>query len=213
MKKLFVLVLTFLLCSFYSKSQFNVGVSPGFVLNSFYVGYQFGDFVPYIGLQFLSGSVTSTHSYDDFDNNGNRVHSEDKEEISGNIFMPYLGVKYFALKEKDLKGYVNFCLFKPLVSLEEKYNGEINQDLKSTIDKLSILGFDLGIGAEYFLSKQFSIGGEFGVHLFWFNFDIESTRLVYNPTTGESEPLPDNWKNKLNLTSTFTKIILNYYFN
>lgn len=212
MKKLLLILAAFICCVYLSHAQLNIGITPSFVLNGFYVGYQFEDFVPYIGLQFFSVSTTFEETQKDYDYDGVlRIHN-DKNEISANIYMPYIGGKYFIIKKEALKGYLALGVYKPFVSVEEIDDGRVNNDVESMIDNLSIWGFEFGFGSEYFFNKQFSLGGEFGLRLFFYNSEYKDKTTIYNPNTQRSEESTRELKNNINFSATYAKMSLNYYF-
>jgi len=214
--KNFKFVLLLLLTALFSvsilKSQVTIGVTPSLTFNGFYVGYELGNFVPYIGLQFVSGSMTVEDKHSDYDMNGNLIDHSSKDEVSASIYMPSIGGKYFLLQKGEVKAYLGLSLFKPIISAKEVNNGQTNETLTKNMDNLSVWGGEFGFGAEYFMSKQFSLGGEFGFRLFWIKTDIEDKISTYNPRTGNYVDLPRTYSTSLNLSATYAKISFNYYF-
>lgn len=159
-----------------------IGVGPTSSLHSFYVGHQFDEIVPFIGLQFFSATVTEeSPNY--------------KDEYSALLFMPAIGAKFFALKKKDLKGYATVSGFLPIIDIRETYSNSPPPDI---ID-FSSWGLEIGLGAEYFANNQFSIGGEFGFNRIYVK-GTESTSSGGTRTSG------------ISLNAIYTRISLNYYF-
>lgn len=212
MKKAFLISLFFIFAGFSAQAQLNLGINPGFTMNGFYIGYQVDDFVPYVGVQFLGASL-DVEQTDYYYNEFNELVKEvDKVETSASVLMPYIGAKYFAYQEKDLKLFINLCLYKPLVSATAKVNGEEEEEVKTAVDNLSLFGAELGIGAEYYFSKQFSLGGEFGFRMLFADSEITSQDEIWNPNINDYEVMDITQSGTLNLSMTYVKVSLNYYF-
>ncbi len=143
-------------------SQFSFSVAPGIATNSATFGYKIGNAVPYAGLQLLTGGfkMVGTHHYEDI---SGWVTDKYDRTANVNLIMPAIGLKYFAVETGDLKAYVNLAANKPMISGKMKYDGEEDEDFSDEINKLKLFGAELGFGVEYFLSQNFSIGGEYSL--------------------------------------------------
>lgn len=184
-----------------AKAQFNFGVSPGLTMNSAQFGYRFAeDWVPYVGLQYYNVN----YEFTDFDF---------QQEFSGSLLIPTLGLKYFAIDKSDLQGYFNVNFSKPLVFGSASIDGQDDPAFDELLDGLSFWGGEFGFGAEYFFSKQFSVGGEFGLR--WIRVNNEqSTEIVvdFDPNTGEAITATEESDLALNINPTYARFTFNFYF-
>ncbi|MGV8136021.1 MAG: hypothetical protein AB2L20_12465 [Mangrovibacterium sp.] len=174
-------------------SQFAFGVSPGLGLHSSYLGYQVNDkVIPYVGFQYLNANFKyeegSDYSY----------------ELAGSLYIPNIGVKYFLTQQNKIKSYLSLDLAKPLLGGKFEDDGEEDEDVKETIDNLSMWGGELSFGIEYFFDENFSLGGAFGLRYFHLKYDEK--------VASESDYGNDSYNFKFNMSPTFSQISLNYYF-
>ncbi len=204
MKKIIILILlslVFLISTGYG--QFSFGVSPGLNLNGAYFGYQVNNrIVPFVGFQNLNVNVSN--SYDRYDMNyetGQLEHNTNSEEFKMNILLPYIGVKYFFLSQNKIKAYASTIVTMPIATGKYEGNNTTNED--NIFENMSAFGAEFGFGAEYFFDESFSLGGEFGVRYFHFN---QSYTRQYNGKDSTDEYT-------YNISPTYNKISLNYYFN
>lgn len=184
MKKIVLILAATFMASVLSYSQITFSVKPGLNLNGANIGYHTGNFNPYFGIQFLN----TKFSYED---NDDTYESETKF----NIYMPYIGSKYYVFSKESLKSSIILTVFKPLVSGESSSQGS-SYDYESSIEDLSFWIGELGFGSEYFLNEQFSIGGEFGFRY-----------ILY-----KHEDTEYNYTDKLNLNMTYVSGSMNFYF-
>ncbi len=124
--------------------------------------------------------------------------------------MPFIGAKYFIIKKSTLKAYVNGAFFLPIISGTDKHNGEENENFKKSIDGISLWGIEFGFGTEFFFDENFSLGGEFGLRLGNIGTEYTESDLISTPNGYVDGKHSENISS--NLTSTYTKIYLNYYF-
>lgn len=197
--------------------QIVFGVAPGLSLNSAYVGYKIDNsIVPYFGFQYLSAGIEISEFGQEYDYDLDKMVSYlNKAEVNASIFMPNIGIKYFVAKQNKINAFLNLNLSKPILSAEIKDNGTDDSDLKDInegIDNLSIFGGELGFGVEYFFDENFSIGGEFGIRYFHLEYDDVRTREVYNPANGQNQLVDFKDNFQFNISPTFSRISLNYYF-
>ena len=151
--KILALALAILTTTTESNGQFSFGVSPGLRLNSTYFGYKIKDkVVPFIGFQYLHASATYEESGERYDHDLNQIVSySDLEELSGGIYIPNIGVKYFPIQRDKIQVYFSLCISKPILSGKATYNGEEEEELMEDIESLSLWGGEFGFGVEYFL--------------------------------------------------------------
>ena len=219
MKKILFLF-TILFIASQSFGQFSFGVSPRINLNSAYFGYKINaKFVPYIGLQFLNANYNLTETGDRYDWDFNSVvHYTDETDLSGKIFIPNLGVKFFVLQQNKLQAYFSLNFSKPIISGKievgnDSIDNVFEDDFANQVKAVSIWGGEFGFGCEYFFDDNFSIGGEFGIRHLNFKYDYTYDYSFWNPNTGTNYDTEINDNAKLNSSPTFSKITLNYYFN
>ena len=215
MKSFIIAVLVFACIFSTAKGQFAFGVNTDFASKSAYFGYQFDNFVPYLGVQFFNGSLsldakTKYLEYDYETNTYGLVDDNFKNDVSGTVFMPYLGCKYFFAEKNKLKPYINVGIFKPVISGSMEIDGLEDEDFNDFIDNISIWGFSFGFGTEYFIDKNFSLGGEFGFNMLLADFE-ETTQRSENPDEEEYN-WEDSYSSTFNLGMTYARISLNYYF-
>lgn len=194
------------------KAQVTFNVSPGLISGGTSVGYKINDFVPYFGFQYLGGSTTYERSGFEYNQTNTKVPYTDKYEVSANIYMPQIGVKYFIKDLKDIKLYLNGSFSYILLSASAKDNGVEDEDVQNAVNDNSIIGLEFGVGTEYFFSKNFSIGGEFDLRMLFASTSSSDATTIFNPNNGSNEPSTVNYKYNLNMGFTNSKITLNYYF-
>ena len=94
---------------------------------------------------------------------GQSVKGEGRDEsIGAHLFVPSIGIRVGQSKIMDLRRYwlTDFFTVVPVFTGTDKK--EIKKDWDSQFDP--IVGVIGGYGVEYFLSNQFSIGGEFSMN-------------------------------------------------
>jgi hypothetical protein len=198
-----------------SKAQFTFSVNPGIQLNSAGFGYKISKFVPFIGLQILSGSADLNEKGQRYDNSiGDFVSYEDKYKFSETLFMPTLGIKFFFIEKNKLKAYSTVCFTKFFLSgkFTDNTNATAGNEMKDIVKNTNLYGGQLGFGTEYFFDDNFSIGGEFGIRLLHLKYKNEVDDEVYNPNTGDDILLKKTYDYSFNLNPTFVKLSLNFYF-
>ncbi len=211
MRKAILFLTIFLALSNLSYSQFTFSASPGFVFNGANFGFEIGDLVPYIGIQYANLSSTRESSYQTWDYETNTLITvKNSYEDALDVFMPYVGAKYFVYKKSTLRAYFNGAFFLPIISGTDKRNTEDNEDFKSMMDEMSSWGIEFGFGTEFFLDENFSLGGEFGLRLGNVGSEYSYSDIVSTPDGTVPGKRSEN--DSYNLTSTYTKIYLNYYF-
>ncbi|MES2836802.1 MAG: hypothetical protein V4667_04725 [Bacteroidota bacterium] len=211
------LVFTAIFCLIATKSnaQFAFSVSPGIQLNGASFGYKIKKVVPFVSLQVLNGSVSSIEKGNRYDRiTGTIVSYEDKVKLTGSIYMPTVGTKYFFKQSNKLKAYgiMSFTKFIISASIENSSNITSNVDLQKQLSGINIFGGLLGFGTEYFFDDNFSIGGEFGMRMIYFNQKRETSGFVYNQNTGEIITSKTTFDYTSSFKPTYARISLNYYF-
>lgn len=210
-----LLFITLLMVSIsFSYGQFSFGVSPGIGLNSAYFGYKVDNkFVPYIGFQYLNAKFKYEENGQRYDWDLNQIISySETNEFSGSLYIPNIGLKYFAKQQNKIQAYLSLNLSKPLLSGKLKYDGEEDEDFKEEIKKNSMWGGEFGFGIEYFFDENFSLGGEFGLRYIHLKYEDSRDREIYNPDIGDYQDVKIEDNFKFNTSPTFSKISLNYYF-
>ncbi len=197
-----------------SNAQFSFGVSPGLSLNSAYFGYKVNSrIVPYVGFQFLNASYDLEESGDKYDVDLNKIISySELSEFSGNLYIPNIGVKYFIKENNKLKAFLSINLSKPILSGKLKNDGEDDEDFKYGVDHISMWGGEFGFGVEYFFDENFSIGGEYGFRYLHLNYQDKYETSIFDPNTGNYKNTEIQTEYKFNMSPTYSKISLNYYF-
>lgn len=215
MKKGLIITLILLITSFsFSYGQFSFGVSPGIGLNSAYFGYKVDNkFVPYIGFQYLNANLKYEESGQRTDWDLNQIISySDKNEFSGSLYIPNIGIKYFVKQQNKIQAYLSLNLSKPILSGKLKYDGEEDENFKDVIKNISMWGGEFGFGIEYFFDENFSLGGEFGLRYIHLKYEESNDSEIYNPEAGVYQTVKIEDSFKFNTNPTFSKISLNFYF-
>jgi len=100
------------------------------------------------------------------------------------------------MEKENLKSSISATLFKPMI-----FGKEIEDGTEEEIEELkdiNIWGGEFAFGTEYFLSENFSLGGEFGLRLAIYVNDHDSDT--------------DTYKESLYLNMTYVSGSLNFYF-
>jgi hypothetical protein len=188
-QKLFIITAA-LFFSTHLFGQFSFSVSPGLNLNSANFAYKLGNFVPHIGIQLLNVNIKDLYTEDSY---------EYDYEYNINLIIPNIGAKYFIKETNSIKAFLSLNLSKPFLTGKYKYNGEVDEDLNELLNRLKLFGGEFGFGAEYFFDEHFSLGGEFGLQYFRVNYE-------------ESYGSDSENQLKANISPTYSRITLNYYF-
>lgn len=217
MKKcLFVFLLTasMLALSVKSQAQISFSVSPGISLNGATFGYVLNDnIVPYAGIQFMKVNFTSSYSRMVFDYDINAAVEESETiEVNGSVFAPTIGIKAYIFSQEKIKGYLNAAFTKPFISGKLTFDGEEDEELKETMDNLSLFGFQAGFGAEYFIDSNFSIAGEFGIAYMKLGYDQTYDSDYWNPVLGDYIDYEAEVNFDASAMPTYSKISVNFYF-
>lgn len=184
-----LLLLSFLFSGlfFHATGQTVFGVSPGLGLNSAYGGILIGEnLIPYFSFQYIGAQYT----YEEPDY---------KDEFTGNLFVPTLGIKWYIGGSGKIRSYMNLAVSKPFISGAIKYDGEVDEEFDDIVNEISLIGMELGFGVEYFLDDHFSVNGEYGLRYLRGKFEVSDEF--------------DDFKVKASLTPTFSKVGVNFYFS
>lgn len=203
MKKLFVLAMFVMAMVINGYSQFSFGVAPGIGTNSAYFGYKAEKVVPYIGIQSLMG--TFKRDYTDRIIGGSLI-DDSSIKGSGRLIIPEVGVKYFFNETGDLKAYFNLSVNKPIIGAKAEQNEVEIEEISEISDKIKLFGAEFGFGTEYFLSNNFSIGGELALRYFGGSFTNK-----YEYETGGQDAI-ETTKYSVGVMPTIAKFSLNFYF-
>jgi hypothetical protein len=212
--KLVTALFALIVLTAHSYCQLSFGISPGISLNSAYFGYKINNkIVPFIGFQYLNANFKYEESGVEYDWSTNQMVSySDKSDFSGSLYIPNIGVKYFVKQRNKLQAYFSLCLSKPMLSGKLKTDGVDDDEFKDDIKHIKMWGGELGFGVEYFFDDNFSIGGEFGLRYIHLKYDHTTQNAVFDPNLGAyvNKDIKDDYK--FNMSPTYSKISLNYYF-
>lgn len=213
MKKLVLLLTVCLLFGLRGYSQFAFGVAPGLSTNSAYFGFKAGKVVPYIGFQYAGASINLEESGEEWDNSENDIipYSYDVK-IKGNLYVPTLGIKVFAIEKNQLKAYFNLSVAKPFLSAKYEVDGEESEEVSDLAKEIKLIGGEFGFGVEYFFDDNFSIGGEFGLKYLHAKYTDSYEDEEYDYNTGTYEDVTIENTIKVGMNPTYSKISLNFYF-
>ena len=212
--KLFLAAIAICALTVQSYGQFSFGVSPGKSLNSAYFGYKINNkIVPFIGFQYLNADFKFEQSGEHYDYDLNQMASYvDISEFSGSLYIPNLGLKYFFIQQNKIQAYMSVNFSRPILNGTLSFNEEEDEEIQEYINSVSMWGGEFGLGVEYFFDENFSVGGEFGVRYLHFDYKRTHDRDVYNPDIGEYQESEIVNDFIINMSPTFSKISLNFYF-
>ncbi len=218
-----------------AQPKYMFGIRSGGIISSACFGMDMGRVVPMVGTDFLyvSGSASSidedyTHTDYGGDEIADRHVYEDKVDGRAFLLVPEVGAKVY-LRQTGLRPYLlgSFFFTVPFVKGEstsrEEYwhyeNGElvghgvdIDTDMLSDEDEallkdaLGLWGITIAGGGEYFLNERLSIGGEYGIRLF---FDT-AERKERDDYGSDIHSVKDEASASIGLTHA--AIVLNYHF-
>ena len=209
-KKLALFTFCLMACSSFGQLTFNV--SPGLNLNSAALGYQFNKIEPYVGFQMFSGSFNWEQKGQEFDINGNLVDYTNTVDTRVQLFLPTIGVKYYAVDKESIKGYINANFTKVIATGKHTIDGQVDDDVKEAFDGTSLWGGELGYGMEYFFDEHFSIGGEFGLRMLAGKNETTYNTTIFDPTSGGYIDSKVTNTTKGSFSPTYTRIGLKFYF-
>ncbi len=214
MKIIILSIALFFVTSSLSYGQAVFGVSPGIGLNSAYFGYKIGDkIVPYFGFQYLNANFSYEEKGKRYDYDLYRfVSYSEKDEFSGNLYIPNIGIKYFLKRHNNIQAYLSLNFSKPFLSGKYSYDGEEDETFNNGIKNISMYGGEFGFGVEYFFDENFSLGGAFGLRHLHLKYEANTDSYVYNPDSGDEVNVTIEEKFKFNMSPTFSQVSLNYYF-
>ena len=214
MKRLFLAILVFAFIKANTFSQCTFSVSPGLTFNSANFGYKINSkFVAYIGFQFANVGIINETTGKEYDLMlHNIVDYSHKKELSGSLYIPNIGAKYYIKEVNKLKSYLTLNISKPIIGGKEKYDGKESESFKNDIKNVSMWGGEFGFGTEYFFDENFSVGGEFGLRYFRFGNSSEIDYLLYDSSTGIGTKSKIKNDYSVNLSPTYAKFSFNYYF-
>jgi hypothetical protein len=123
------------------------GVKPGMLIQSSYLGIGFQRVMPYLGFDWV----------------GLKVDTDDND-LSASLLIPHLGAKLYLKDYREAKTVAPYILGDIFFSLPSVSADNASSDEEEFAeDMLGFWGVGLGFGAEYFFSKNFSVGGEYGI--------------------------------------------------
>tara|TARA_Y100000389_G_C17038433_1_gene306908 strand:+ start:58 stop:438 length:381 start_codon:yes stop_codon:yes gene_type:complete len=126
--------------------------------------------------------------------------------VGAHILVPSLGIRVGQNKIIDLKRYWLADIFTVVPIFTGTDKKEIKKEWDSQFDP--IVGMIGGYGVEYFLSEQFSLGGEVSMNLVMNKWKNEN-RDEYD--YDDNENISEDYR--LTAGAIFTQFIFNYYFD
>ena len=165
--------------------------------------------MPYVGFQFANVRFNLEQTGMEWDG-ADVVPFSNVMKISGNIYIPTIGIKFFAIEQNKLKAYFNLSVAKPLIRAKVEDNGTEVDELNDILNEIKLFGGEFGFGIEYFFDNNFSLGGEFGIRYMGGKYTSSFQQDVYNGIDMQPEDFEDTYK--FGLMPTYSKISLNFYF-
>jgi hypothetical protein len=209
MKKVIFLLSVCLLFGMKGYSQFSFGVAPGLSTNSAYFGFKAGKVVPYVGFQYANIKFVMTDNGSEW--TGSAIQQfEDEIKVSGNLYVPNIGIKFFAIEKNKLKAYLNLSIAKPMIRAKVENNGTEITAINDVLKDIKLFGGEFGFGVEYFFDDNFSLGGEFGIRYIGGKYTNKFTEMVWNGSADEERNFESTVK--IGMAPTYSKISLNFYF-
>jgi len=152
------------------------------------------------------------HSSKEFDINGNLIDYNYSVDTKINLYLPTIGLKFYAIEKESIKGYFNVNFTKVIATSKFLVDGVQDQDIGDYFDGTSLWGAEFGYGMEYFFDEQFSIGGEFGLRILKGKNTTEYDQTMFDPISGNSVVTRATNAFSGSMSPTYTKIGLNFYF-
>ena len=132
--------------------------------------------------------------------------SGEGESIGAHMFVPSVGLRTGHKKVTDLRRYWLADVFTVVPIFTGTDKKQIKEEWDEQFDL--ILGLIGGYGVEYFLSEQFSIGGEASMNLVMNSWKNEYEEQI---DWDEYREVSEDWR--LSAGAVFTQFTLNYYFD
>mgnify|MGYP003387808155 FL=1 len=132
--------------------------------------------------------------------------ASEEESIGAHIFVPSVGLRTGHKKVTDLRRYWLADVFTVVPFFTGEDSKQVKEEWDDQFDL--ILGLIGGYGVEYFLSDQFSIGGEASMNLVMNSWKNEYEEQI---DWNEYRSVSEDWR--LSAGAVFTQFTLNYYFD
>ena len=210
-RALAILILATVLCTpvlLHSQDKsLGFSVKAGPYLQAAQISLPLGALEPYAGLDYLSLSMDVT-----VPGITELVTEETNMDVGASMFIPYAGVKFLLSTTGDTKPYVFGTFFKSFASVKFESGGEslLGDDIEDFIkDLLGFWGLKFGFGAEYAVSDHFSIGGEYGLNMYFMSGELD-VALGDTGIDGLEESIKMDVS--ASLKRTYAAIVLNFYF-
>lgn len=209
-----VLLLIILLCFSYSPVSGEglvFGIKSGMGIQSSYLGINQGNQLTLMGgldLVKIGGEMTREEETKD---GYHYKDSIDSVEFSVRAFVPYGGLKHYIKKieEKVVSPYLFGAVFKCFPKADFGDDEEMEKTIEDVLDFWGII---FAGGAEYYFSPSFSIGGEFGIRLFFVSSKHEERDRYYDYYEKRYIETVETVKIDSRMDVTYTAITLNYRF-
>ena len=178
-------------------------VKTGLNLQAGQLGLAMGSLQPCIGLDYLFLSLEA-----------DIPSTEMTEETSGlevgaGMFLPYAGAKFFLSTGGGTEPYIfgNFYKAFPSISVESGGENLLGDELEDFIKELlGFWGIKAGFGAQYKVSDHFSIGGEYGLNMFFLSGKLSESSEEPN---GAVEDAVET-EIKASMRHSFVAVVLNF---
>ncbi len=131
-----------------------------------------------------------------------------------------LGLKFWFLSSDDIQAFANFQYLKPIFTGERIVTDlTFSQDEKErlastnkTFESVSMSSYEISLGAEYFFTKSFSLGAEYGIRINNIDWTYFGKDYYQDPDSGM--PILYDTENAYSLSAkpTFARLTLNFYF-
>jgi hypothetical protein len=207
-RALAVLILATVLCTpvllHAQDKSLGFSVKAGPYLQTGQISLPLGTLEPYLGLDYMGLSMDIT-----VPGISEVVTEETSMDVGASMFIPYAGVKFLLSNTGDTKPYVFGTFFKSFASVKFESGGEslLGDEVEDFIkDLLGFWGLKFGFGAEYAVSDHFSIGGEYGLNMFFMSGELEMA--LGDPGLEESIKMDVS----ASLKKTYVAVVLNFYF-
>ncbi len=218
--KFSLIVLCYLFTMTNAFSQFNFKVSTGGKLNGGGFGFKKNNLNIMINLQHINLSTYYLETGEEYNwDAGTFLDYKYEYDVSLGLFLPTLSIKYHVFNKNKISAYFMLGYMKPMVMSKLEINtGDAEQDaqmieeFKKYRKSFSLWSGEIGFGTEYFFDENFSIAGEFGLRSFTVRYKQEDEVTNWDPNTGEESASTRTTFIKSNLTPTYTKFSLNFYF-
>jgi hypothetical protein len=212
MKKIALLLFVSLGINVLSQVSFGLNMSKNTTSAQF--GYFYKRFNPYFSMQYVSVKASIDAKIQEIDPFSGML-ATNSYDFSGKLSMtmPTIGLKTFLVERNKLKAFVNLAYSKPMLRANLDVGvPAIESEVERLVKDIKLNSLAFGVGAEYFIDQNFSVGAEFGFMSTAIKTSIDFTQDTYDPINDIFIQTTNTLGLKTVLSPTYARASLNFYF-